>query len=105
MTKIVLVAMVIMAFINSSSAAIYVENLPASMTSEELENIFSDYGKVMKVQLVEENESVVASFVHMGNFSMEKNALKELQGKKIKGNKIKLSQAKARSYEHDVLIP
>lgn len=104
MTKIVFVVMAMMAFIHSASAAIYVENLPVSISSTELKDVFSNYGKVMKVQLIE-NESSMSGFVHMGNFSMEKNALKELQNKKIKGNKIKLSQAKPRSYNHDVLIP
>jgi RNA recognition motif-containing protein len=92
---------------HSASAAIYVENLPASTSIADVENTFSRYGKVMKVTFAEKKDGVstTAGFVHMGNFSMEKNAIQELQGKKINGNKVTLSQAKPRTYKHDVLIP
>ena len=105
-SSLALVLVFTVGMVHSVSAAIYVDNLPLSTSSDDVERLFSPYGKVMKVTVNDKGEgaSSMTGLVHMGNFSMEKNAIKELQGKKVNGKTLKLSQAKARAYEHGVLI-
>lgn len=107
-TKVILAGVLSVGFIASSSAAIYIENLPSSTTESDLKTLFSNHGKVMKVKLVKDNKTGLPKgqgFVHMGNFSMEQEAINRLNNQKVDGKKIKLSKSSSRSLADGVLRP
>lgn len=90
-------------FIDVAAAAIYVDNLPQETTAEELEAWFSHYGKVVKV---ERNHTVDAhaGIVHMGNFSMEREAIDALNGKNVNGKKIVVKKSQSHSSKYSALM-
>lgn len=95
-------------FSGSASAAVYVDNLPKTTTQQELINLFSQYGKVMKVSMVEDahtGESTGAALVHMGNFVAEDEVLKVLPNTLFNGQRIKVSKSKPRVDQFGILRP
>ncbi len=92
---------------HTASAAIYVENLPTNTTENQLIELFSAHGQVMKVSLSknEGDASSSSAFVHMGNFAAEQAALKGLQNQPVNGQAIKLKKATPRAYEYGVIVP
>ncbi len=107
-SKILLVALLGLGLVSTASATIHVENLPASISEEELKRLFSDYGKVMKVRLVKDEQTGQTKgegFVHMGNFAMEKEAIESLNNKKLGSHKLKLSKSAPRTLDFGVSRP
>ena len=78
---------------------IYVGNLAYSVTEDELNELFSEYGTVSSVNLISDKfsgQSKGFAFVEMADNSAADTAIKELNGKSIKGRALKVNEAKPR---------
>jgi RNA recognition motif-containing protein len=78
---------------------IYVGNLSYSVTDEELGKIFSEFGEVASVNIIEDHESGRSKgfgFVEMPNQKEAEEAINQLNEKEIKGRNIKVNQARPR---------
>jgi RNA recognition motif-containing protein len=76
---------------------IYVGNLAFDVTENDLRELFSDFGEVSAVNIVKERTSGQSKgfgFVEMLNNHEADKAMKGLNGKRVKDQSIKLSQAK-----------
>ena len=79
---------------------LYVGNLSYSVTKNDLEKIFSEYGSVSEAILIEDRNtgrSKGFGFIEMENPSEADNAVKELDGKSIQGRNIKVNEAQPRA--------
>ncbi|HEA26249.1 MAG TPA: RNA-binding protein [Ectothiorhodospiraceae bacterium] len=73
-----------------------VRNLARTTTEEELQNMFSDYGIVQSCTLVMDKvtgSSKGFGFVEMPRLGDAKAAVKNLNGKDVAGNKIRVKKA------------
>lgn len=70
---------------------LYVGNLHYSITIENLRELFSTYGEVQNVNII---ESKGFGFVEMSNQSEAEKAKKELDGSDFKGRALKVNEAK-----------
>jgi len=78
---------------------IYVGSLSYDVTETELENLFSEFGNVSSVKIIEDRETGRPKgfgFVEMPNQDEAENAIKSLNEKEIKGREIKVNQARPR---------
>lgn len=82
--------------------AIYIDNLSNSISEQQLKVLFSEYGKVMKVSI---NENGHSAYIHMGNFSMEDEAIEALHHQKINGRKVVVTKSYSRLTEQGALLP
>ncbi len=76
---------------------IYVGNLAYNVTEDDLRTLFSGFGEVSVVKVIKERSSGQSKgfgFVEMPNNSQADNAMKSLNGTRLKDQLIKLSQAK-----------
>jgi len=76
---------------------IHVGNLAYNVTEEDLRILFSNFGEVSAVNIIQERSSGQSKgfgFVEMLNNSEADKAMKALNGSKLKDQAIKLSQAK-----------
>ena len=81
------------------SKKLYVGNLPYSMDNNKLEELFSKYGKITSVDVINDkftNRSKGFAFVEMENDSEASQAITELNDKEIEGRKIVVNEAKPR---------
>jgi len=81
----------------SGSKTFYVGNLEWHATSEELKEFFSPLGTVHSVDIIKDREtgrSKGFGFVTMDNAD---EAMKEMNGKELRGRSLKLSDARERS--------
>jgi len=79
---------------------IYVGNLPYNVGETDLQEIFSQFGEVSKVDLITDKfsgQSKGFGFVEMEDNSQADAAIKGLNDSDMKGRKIKVNQAKPRS--------
>jgi len=72
---------------------LYVGNLSYGVTSEELEALFSEYGQVRNVNII---EGKGFGFIEMSNQSEAEKAKKELDGSEFKGRTLKVDEARPR---------
>ncbi len=70
---------------------LYVGNLSYSVTSEDLKTLFSGYGTVQQVNVL---EGKGFGFVEMSNQSEAESAKKALDGQDFKGRKLKVDVAR-----------
>ncbi|GFP88426.1 31 kDa ribonucleoprotein chloroplastic [Phtheirospermum japonicum] len=80
----------------SSSSRIYVGNLPWSIVDADLEDLFSDYGKVVSARVVcdrETGRSRGFGFVEMSSESETKDAIANLDGHNVDGRQIRVNVA------------
>jgi RNA recognition motif-containing protein len=70
---------------------LYVGNLSYSITSEQLENLFSKYGKVQSVRIVEGRGF---GFVEMSNPDEAEKAKEALNGQEVEGRNLKVDEAR-----------
>lgn len=70
---------------------LYVGNLHYSITVESLRELFSTYGEVQNVNII---ESKGFGFVEMSNQSEAEKAKKALDGADFKGRNLKVNEAK-----------
>jgi len=81
------------------SMSIYVGNLSYSVTSEDVENVFQEYGKVNRVQIPIDRETGRMrgfAFVEMANDNEEAAAIEALDGAEWMGRDLKVNKAKPR---------
>jgi RNA recognition motif-containing protein len=77
--------------------SIYIGNLSYSVTEEELTNVFSDYGRVKRVQLPTDRETGRPrgfGFVEMETDAQETAAIEVLDGADWMGRTLKVNKAK-----------
>ena len=79
---------------------IYVGNLAYSMTDDDLNELFSEFGEVQSASVIMDKfsgQSKGFGFVEMPDNASADAAIKELNGKSIKGRALKVNQAKPRA--------
>ena len=78
---------------------IYVGSLSYDVTEAELRNLFSEFGDISSVRIIEDRETGRPkgfAFVEMPNQAEAENAIKNLNEKEIKGREIKVNEARPR---------
>jgi RNA recognition motif-containing protein len=78
---------------------LYVGNLPNSLTEQELQELFLPYGEVKSVNVIKDRftgEPRGFGFVEMLEKETAQNAIAALDGKEVKGRKIRVSEAQPR---------
>ena len=73
---------------------LYVGNLGYSVTSQELEELFSNYGEVRQVTVI---EGKGFGFVEMSSQSEAEKAKEALDGSDFKGRNLKVDEARPKS--------
>jgi len=79
---------------------IYVGNLSYSVTSEDLRQLFSDFGEVASAEVVQDKfsgQSKGFGFVDIPDNSAADRAIKELNDQVYKGRKMTVNEAKPRA--------
>ena len=79
---------------------LYVGNIAWTTTEEELENLFSQFGKVSAVRIITEGHSGRSKgfgFVEMESKENGESAIEALDGKDFGGRDLRVNQAKERS--------
>lgn len=83
----------------AASATVYVGNLSYDVTQDYLGAVFSEYGKVKKIQILTDREtgsSKGIAYVEMNTVSEEDAAIEALNGAEWMGRELEVSQAKPR---------
>lgn len=78
---------------------IYVGNLNYQVTSEELKEVFTEYGEVASINVIIDREtgrSKGFGFVEMPDDSEAEKAIEELNGSSFMGRNLRVNQAKPR---------
>jgi RNA recognition motif-containing protein len=70
---------------------LFVGNLKYSVTAEELENLFSEYGEVVEAKVIEGRGF---GFVEMSDQSEAEKAKEELDGKDFAGRTLNIDEAR-----------
>ncbi|MBN2535995.1 MAG: RNA-binding protein [Spirochaetales bacterium] len=81
------------------SKKIYVGNMNYSTTEQDLEELFSQYGSVLNVNIVTDrmtNQSKGFAFVEMEDAEAANTAISEINNKEFKGRNLKVNEAKER---------
>lgn len=76
---------------------LYVGGLAYSITDQELEQLFSEQGKVISAIVIKDKfsgQSKGFGFVEMEDLKEAQNAIKELNGKEVSGRAIMVNQAR-----------
>jgi RNA recognition motif-containing protein len=79
---------------------IYVGNLPYSLTDEELNETFSQYGQVESAKIIMDRftgKSKGFGFVEMPEQAEAEDAIKQLDGSSVQGRNIRVNESKPRS--------
>ena len=79
---------------------LYVGNLPYSVTEDQLQQTFSEFGEVSNVSLITDKfsgQSKGFGFIEMANNSEADAAIKALNESEMGGRRIKVNQAKPRN--------
>jgi len=78
---------------------IYVGNLPREATEEDLRKAFEAFGQVTSAKIITDKftgDSRGFGFVEMSNNSEAQSAISGLDGKDMKGNNLKVNEARPR---------
>ena len=78
---------------------IYVGNLAPSVTDQELQDLFTPFGEVRSASIIKDRFSGASrgfGFVEMDDKEAADNALAELSGKELGGQRIRVSEAQPR---------
>ena len=79
------------------SKKIYVGNMNYNTNDTTLNELFSTYGEVLSVKVIEDQftgRSKGFGFIEMENDKEANNAIQELNGVEVKGRNLKVNQAK-----------
>lgn len=79
---------------------IYVGNLAYSVTDDDLRELFSEFGEVRSASVISDKvtgQSKGFGFVEMQDNSAADTAIKDLNGKQVKGRALKVNEAKPRA--------
>lgn len=77
-----------------------IRNLPRTLSEKELRELFESYGQVQSCTLVTEKDSEKSKgfgFIEMPKVGDAKSAMKNLNGKNIDGNKIRVKKAEQKN--------
>ncbi len=75
---------------------IYVTNLPASITEDELRDLFSPYGQVKSIHIVHDKQTRIAdgtAYVFMDSQVEGEQAIAGLEGSDYKGQSLEVREA------------
>jgi RNA recognition motif-containing protein len=78
---------------------LYVGNLPFSVNSDELEQMFSEYGEITSVQVITDRETGRSrgfGFVEFANDDAGRKAIEEMDGADSGGRRLTVNVARAR---------
>ena len=78
---------------------IYCGNLSYDITENDLQQLFEEYGSIVKVNIIKDRDtdrSKGFGFVEMEKQEDGEKAIKELDGSAVKGRNIKVNQARPR---------
>ncbi len=78
---------------------IYVGNLPFSLTSDDLTQVFSAYGQVDSASVIVDRDTGRSrgfGFVEMGNADEARRAIQELDGSDLNGRRLRVNEARPR---------
>ncbi len=78
---------------------IYVGNLDNSVSEKDLKKVFSEFGEISSINIIKNKASGQPSgfaFIEMSDSEEAEKAIKELNESELKGNNIKVNQAKPR---------
>ena len=81
------------------SKRIYVGNLPFSASSDDVQNLFAEYGSVTEVHLVTDRQTGQPrgfGFVEMSDDEAADKAIGELNDKDFQGRNLKVNEARPR---------
>lgn len=76
---------------------LYVGGLAYSVTEQELEKLFAQYGKVISAIVIKDRDTGQSKgfgFVEMDDLKEAQNAIKELNGKEVEGRALAVNQAR-----------
>ena len=79
---------------------IYVGNLAYSVTDDDLRELFGEFGEVRSASVISDKvtgQSKGFGFVEMQDNSAADMAIKELNGRQVKGRALKVNEAKPRA--------
>ena len=79
---------------------IYVGNLAYSVTDDDLRELFGEFGEVRTASVISDKvtgQSKGFGFVEMQDNSAADRAIKELNGRQVKGRALKVNEAKPRA--------
>ncbi len=82
------------------STNLFVGNLTFDTTSNELENLFAEYGEVQSAQVITDRDTGRSrgfGFVEMASSDAADKAISSLNGKDVSGRQLKVNVAKPRS--------
>jgi RNA recognition motif-containing protein len=81
------------------SAKLYVGNLSFNTSTQDLEEMFGQYGSVQSVNIIEDRETGRSrgfAFVEMSSNEEAESAISALNGKEVDGRSLTVNEAKAR---------
>jgi RNA recognition motif-containing protein len=81
------------------STTIYVANLPVDASEQQVQNLFAQYGEILSVKLISDNETgkmLGYGFVDMPDDAAIQ-AIKALSGTDFEGQTLQVNQARGRS--------
>ena len=76
---------------------IYAGNLNYSLTEEDLEKVFTEYGEVTSVKIIRDkytDQSKGFGFIEMADDAAAQKAIDELNGTEVKGRELRVNQAR-----------
>ena len=76
---------------------IYAGNLNYSVTEEDLEKVFTEYGEVTSVKIIRDkytDQSKGFGFIEMADDAAAQKAIDELNGTEVKGRELRVNQAR-----------
>ncbi len=76
---------------------IYAGNLNYSLSEEDLEKVFSEYGEVTSVKIIRDkytDQSKGFGFIEMTDDAAAQKAIDELNGSEVKGRELRINQAR-----------
>jgi len=75
----------------------YVGNIPYNATEEDLRGLFSEYGEIDSLKIIQDNftgQSKGFGFIEMAEEKDARKAIEELNGKDFMGKSLKVSEAR-----------
>jgi len=79
---------------------LYIGNLAKEVTDEDLQEAFADYGEVLSAKVIKDKFSNLSrgfGFVEMPSNSEADSAIKALNGEQLKGNVLRISEARPKT--------
>jgi len=76
---------------------IYAGNLNYSLSEEDLEKVFGEYGEVVSVKIIRDkytDQSKGFGFIEMADDAAAQKAIDELNGSEVKGRELRVNQAR-----------